>query len=84
MTLTATVLQTGPIKPNSLVDQIVWRHPSAKLLLQRPGLPAVKLGPVHFPILVSQAESPTSAPLIKTPELSFLEISPTMKSELGR
>jgi len=38
-------------KPNDLVDQIVWRHPLAKLLLNSPSLQLIKWVQSEFPTL---------------------------------
>ncbi|MGD8934646.1 MAG: nitrous oxide reductase family maturation protein NosD, partial [Gammaproteobacteria bacterium] len=36
-------------KPNDLVDQILWRHPLAKLLLNSPALQILKWAQSEFP-----------------------------------
>lgn len=38
-----------PYKPNDLVDQIVWRHPLAKLLLNSPAVQLLKWAQSEFP-----------------------------------
>ena len=38
-----------PYKPNDLVDQIVWRHPLAKLLLNSPSVQILKWAQAEFP-----------------------------------
>ena len=38
-------------KPNDLVDQIVWRHPLAKLLLNSPSMQFLKWVQSEFPTL---------------------------------
>ena len=38
-----------PYKPNDLVDQIVWRHPMAKLLLNSPSVQLIKWAQSEFP-----------------------------------
>lgn len=38
-----------PYKPNDLVDQIVWRHPMAKLLLNSPSVQILKWAQSEFP-----------------------------------
>jgi len=38
-----------PYKPNDLVDQIVWRHPMAKLLLNSPSVKLLKWAQSEFP-----------------------------------
>jgi nitrous oxidase accessory protein len=38
-----------PYKPNDLVDQIIWRHPMAKLLLNSPSVQILKWAQSEFP-----------------------------------
>ncbi len=38
-----------PYKPNDLVDQIIWRHPLAKLLLNSPAIQVLKWAQSEFP-----------------------------------
>ena len=38
-----------PYRPNDLVDQIVWRHPMAKLLLNSPSVQILKWAQSEFP-----------------------------------
>ena len=40
-----------PYRPNDLVDQIVWRHPLAKLLLSSPALQVLRWSQSEFPAL---------------------------------
>ena len=69
-----------PYKPNSMVDQIVWRHPSAKLLLQSPAFLLLNWVQSIFPSLFPGGVT-DSAPLIKTPELSELNSAPATEIE---
>ncbi len=69
-----------PYKPNSMVDQIVWRHPSAKLLLQSPAFLLLNWVQSIFPSLFPGGVT-DSAPLIKTPELSELNSAAATKIE---
>ena len=41
----------GPYHPNDLVDQIVWRHPLAKLLLNSPATQLLRWAQSAFPAL---------------------------------
>ena len=40
-----------PYQPNDLVDQIVWRHPMAKLLLNSPAVQLLRWAQAEFPAL---------------------------------
>ncbi len=40
-----------PYRPNGLVDQIVWRHPMAKLLLSSPAVQVLRWAQSNFPAL---------------------------------
>lgn len=42
-------LADQPYRPNDLVDQIVWRHPMAKLLLNSPSVQILKWAQSEFP-----------------------------------
>ena len=44
-------LADGPYHPNDLVDQIVWRHPLAKLLLNSPATQILRWAQSAFPAL---------------------------------
>jgi len=56
-------------KPNDLVDQIVWRHPMAKLLLNSPSVKLLKWAQSEFPGLHPGGVT-DSAPLMKPPEVA--------------
>jgi len=53
-------------KPNDLVDQIVWRHPMAKLLLNSPSVKILKWAQSEFPGIHPGGVT-DSAPLMKPP-----------------
>jgi nitrous oxidase accessory protein len=55
-----------PYHPNDLVDQIVWRHPMAKLLLNSPALQVLRWAQSEFPTLHPGGVS-DSAPLMDSP-----------------
>ena len=57
-------------QPNDLVDQIVWRHPLAKLLLNSPSVQILKWAQSEFPGLHPGGVT-DSAPLMKAPSLSI-------------
>ena len=54
-------------KPNDLVDQIVWRHPMAKLLLNSPSVKILKWAQSEFPGIHPGGVT-DSAPLMKPPQ----------------
>lgn len=56
-------------KPNDLVDQIVWRHPMAKLLLNSPSVKLVKWAQAEFPGIHPGGVT-DSVPLMKPPNLT--------------
>ncbi len=60
-------LADRPYKPNDLVDQLVWRHPSAKLLLTSPALQVLRWGQSAFPALYPGGVR-DSAPLMLPPQ----------------
>lgn len=63
-----------PYHPNDLVDQIVWRHPLAKLLLSSPALQVLRWAQSEFPALHPGGVT-DSAPLMSAPEVRLREES---------
>jgi nitrous oxidase accessory protein len=55
-----------PYHPNDLVDQILWRHPMAKLLLNSPALHVLRWAQSAFPTLYPGGVT-DSAPLMRAP-----------------
>ncbi len=55
-----------PYRPNDLMDQIIWRHPSAKLLLNSPAVQLLRWAQSEFPSLHPGGIS-DSAPLMAVP-----------------
>jgi nitrous oxidase accessory protein len=55
-------------RPNDLVDQVVWRHPLAKLLLSSPAVQTVRWAQAQFPALHPGGVI-DSAPLMQPPVL---------------
>ncbi|HDL16300.1 MAG TPA: nitrous oxide reductase family maturation protein NosD, partial [Rhizobiales bacterium] len=53
-------------KPNDLVDQLVWRHPAAKLLLTSPAAQLLRWAQSVFPAVFPGGVS-DSAPLMVPP-----------------
>lgn len=58
-------------RPNDLVDQIVWRHPMAKLLLNSPAVQVLRWAQSEFPSLYPGGVS-DSAPLMGLPRQQVL------------
>jgi nitrous oxidase accessory protein len=58
-------------RPNDLVDQIVWRHPMAKLLLNSPAVQVLRWAQSEFPALHPGGVS-DSAPLMALPQQQVL------------
>ena len=61
-----------PYRPNDLVDQIVWRHPLAKLLLNSPSLQVLRWSQSEFPALHPGGVT-DSAPLMSAPDVQLRE-----------
>ncbi len=57
-----------PYRPNDLVDQIIWQHPLAKLLLNSPAVQILKWAQSEFPGIHPGGVT-DSAPLIAPPEM---------------
>jgi nitrous oxidase accessory protein len=55
-----------PYKPNDMVDQVVWRHPLAKLLLTSPAVQILRWAQEQFPALHPGGVI-DSAPLMRPP-----------------
>lgn len=55
-------------RPNDIVDQVVWRYPTAKLLLSSPAVQAVRWAQSQFPA-IHPGGVVDSAPLMKPPEI---------------
>lgn len=55
-------------RPNDVIDQVVWRYPAAKLLLNSPATQAVRWAQAQFPALHPGGVI-DSAPLMKPPEI---------------
>lgn len=60
-----------PYRPNDLVDQIVWRHPMAKLLLNSPAVQVLRWAQSEFPTLHPGGVR-DSAPLMELPQQQVL------------
>jgi nitrous oxidase accessory protein len=64
-------------RPNDIIDQVVWRAPAAKLLLNSPAVQVVRWAQAHFPA-IHPGGVLDSAPLmrpVRPPALSELEPS---------
>ena len=60
-----------PYRPNDMVDQVVWAHPAAKLLLNSPAIQVLRWSQSRFPSLLPGGVI-DSAPLMKPVELSAI------------
>ena len=69
-----------PYRPNDLVDQIVWRHPMAKLLLNSPSVQLIKWAQSEFPGLHPGGVT-DSVPLMLTPHTTDIVKHKKMKKE---
>ncbi len=65
--LNADGIADEPYKPNDVVDQLVWRHPAAKLLLTSPAVHVLRWAQSVFPSLYPGGVT-DSAPLMRIPE----------------
>lgn len=63
-----------PYRPNDLVDQLVWRAPAAKLLLNSPAVQVVRWAQTQFPALLPGGIVDT-APLMSPPAKAVLPSS---------
>ena len=61
-----------PYKPNDLVDQIIWRHPLAKLLLNSPAVQILKWAQSEFPGIHPGGVTDT-APLMLPPKIYAID-----------
>lgn len=61
-------LADSAYRPNDLVDQVLWRHPTAKLLLNSPALQVVRWAQSQFPAL-HPGGIVDSAPLMTPPSV---------------
>ena len=60
-----------PYKPNDLIDQVMWRHPAAKLLLTSPAVQVLRWAQERFPGL-HPGGVVDSAPLMRPPEIEAI------------
>ena len=59
-------------KPNSIVEQIVWRAPAARLLINSPAVSVVKWAQQQFPAIMPGGIT-DSKPLMVVPETETLK-----------
>ncbi|OSQ36031.1 nitrous oxide reductase family maturation protein NosD [Thalassospira mesophila] len=59
-----------PYRPNDMLDQVVWAHPSARLLISSPAFQILKWAQSRFPAL-HPGGVVDSAPLMTPPDLSI-------------
>jgi nitrous oxidase accessory protein len=60
-----------PYRPNNIMDQVIWRYPAAKLLLNSPATQAVRWAELAFPA-IHPGGVVDSAPLMDPPDVSAL------------
>lgn len=70
-----------PYKPNDLVDQIIWRHPMAKLLLNSPSVKLLKWAQSEFPGIHPGGVT-DSSPLMLPPQISSVTASNIKQRDL--
>jgi nitrous oxidase accessory protein len=61
-----------PYRPNDMLDQVVWAHPSAKLLINAPAFQILKWAQSRFPAL-HPGGVVDSAPLMVPPPISIIQ-----------
>ena len=69
-------------QPNDLVDQIVWRHPLAKLLLNSPAVQVLKWAQAEFPGLHPGGVI-DSMPLMHSPQNNLRSYQPDLRDLSG-
>jgi nitrous oxidase accessory protein len=70
--LKGTGIATAAYRPNDLMDQVIWRAPAAKMLLNSPAVQVVKWAQAQFPAIHPGGVVDT-APLMKPPRPSALD-----------
>lgn len=70
-------------RPNDVVDQVVWRYPAAKLLLNSPAVAVVRWAQSAFPNL-HPGGVVDSAPLMNPPDVAAARFRPALISQIGR
>ena len=75
-------LADQPYRPNDLIDQVVWTHPLAKLLLNSPAVQTVRFAQARFPALLPGGVV-DSAPLMAPPPVAARRAAPLVAGEEG-
>ena len=70
-------------KPNSITDQILWRAPAARLLMNSPAVAMVKWAQKAFPAIMPGGMT-DSKPLMVMPETASLKILRELKEKAGK
>jgi len=70
-----------PYKPNDLVDQIIWRHPMAKLLLNSPSVKLLKWAQSEFPGIHPGGVT-DSWPLMRPPQVGSVATNDMTQRDL--
>lgn len=63
-------------RPNDIIDQVVWRYPAAKLLLNSPAVQAIRWAQSQFPA-VQPGGVIDSAPLMNPPDIPAARLPDT-------
>jgi nitrous oxidase accessory protein len=61
-----------PYRPNDMVDQLIWKHPLAKLLINTPAMQALRWSQSEFPALFPGGVT-DSAPLMQVPVVARVD-----------
>jgi nitrous oxidase accessory protein len=62
----------SPYRPNDMVDQLLWKHPLSKLLINTPAMQLLRWSQSEFPTLYPGGVV-DSAPLMKAPVINWSE-----------
>jgi nitrous oxidase accessory protein len=72
-----------PYRPNDIIDQVVWRAPAAKLLMNSPAVQVVRWAQRQFPA-IHPGGVIDSAPLMQPPHPAALARLPAPLAEAGQ
>jgi nitrous oxidase accessory protein len=62
----------SPYRPNDMVDQLLWKHPLSKLLINTPAMQLMRWSQAEFPALFPGGVV-DSAPLMQAPVINWSE-----------
>ena len=69
-----------PYRPNDMVDQLIWKHPLAKLLINTPAMQVLRWSQSEFPALFPGGVT-DSAPLMQAPVVVRTDNGPERSPE---